>query len=558
MRIAVLLLFFLLALSAHSQQSRFSTSTECWTAEGDGTPPVFNNTGGRPGGFIQVTDQGTGGTWYFSAPTTFLGNKLPSFQRRLSFDWQTDHPNSSYDGKDVIIESGPTQMYIKVTPVPAVSWTSASVLLDTMGWKLSPGGTPVTRPQFKAILSNITKLLIRGEFSNKIDVGGLDNVVLEPFDSIGFAAGAACHDSCFSFLDYSGINATSWQWQFTAAQPVTAFQANPTPVCFPNPGTFMVILIASNACVADTLMTAVTVTAQNARYDTVTVCQNTSYTRPSGIVATAPGHYIDTLRSVQGCDSTVVHTTLQWSPAIRDSVVVTNATCYDKADGAVLFLSSGASPFTYQVAGNALMGNSLQQLLGGSYTYLVTDSFGCQQSGSFVVGRPAPLVVKVLPADTLVESGATVVLRALCSYDSVPLFWQPAAAVSCSPCDTVLVTVTDNTLLEVSATANPAGKACTARAKARVRVQPDLLLPTAFSPNGDGRNDGFHLSGKNISGVKQFSVAIYNRWGQLVFQSQDVHFNWLAENQDMGVYAYYIRYYDTAPREISGNVTVLR
>ena len=47
----------------------------------------------------------------------------------------------------------------------------------------------------------------------------------------------------------------------------------------------------------------------------------------------------------------------------------------------------------------------------------------------------------------------------------------------------------------------------------------DCILPTSFSPNGDGNNDVFWLNFGDLGGP--VSLDVYNRWGNLVFRSQD-------------------------------------
>lgn len=68
-----------------------------------------------------------------------------------------------------------------------------------------------------------------------------------------------------------------------------------------------------------------------------------------------------------------------------------------------------------------------------------------------------------------------------------------------------------------------------------------LYVPNSFTPNGDGINDYFGVSGE---GIKNFTMNIYNRWGQLVFESTNVNDSWdgvydgsLAPN---GNYVYHI------------------
>ena len=53
---------------------------------------------------------------------------------------------------------------------------------------------------------------------------------------------------------------------------------------------------------------------------------------------------------------------------------------------------------------------------------------------------------------------------------------------------------------------------------------PDIFMPNAFTPNGDGRNDVIRPV---LVGVKQFDFfRIYNRWGQLVFSTNQSGKGW--------------------------------
>lgn len=90
----------------------------------------------------------------------------------------------------------------------------------------------------------------------------------------------------------------------------------------------------------------------------------------------------------------------------------------------------------------------------------------------------------------------------------------------------------------------------------------DISFPTAFSPNGDNRNDVLMmLGGKN---AKSVSVQIWNRWGQLVFSSTDITKGWDGNYNgspaQTGVYAYFIKYVDANGDEKTskGNITLLR
>lgn len=65
---------------------------------------------------------------------------------------------------------------------------------------------------------------------------------------------------------------------------------------------------------------------------------------------------------------------------------------------------------------------------------------------------------------------------------------------------------------------------CTDSAFVQIRVfssKPEIYVPTAFTPNGDGRNDFFQLVAAGIQSIQTFRV--YNRWGQMVFDSPKTH-----------------------------------
>lgn len=56
--------------------------------------------------------------------------------------------------------------------------------------------------------------------------------------------------------------------------------------------------------------------------------------------------------------------------------------------------------------------------------------------------------------------------------------------------------------------------------------KPGLFIPEAFSPNGDGDNDIWNITGINI---KTFEARVYDRWGGLIFSTQDINSHWDAK-----------------------------
>jgi len=50
-----------------------------------------------------------------------------------------------------------------------------------------------------------------------------------------------------------------------------------------------------------------------------------------------------------------------------------------------------------------------------------------------------------------------------------------------------------------------------------------MYIPSAFTPNGDGVNDFF---GVKAEGIKTFNLQIFNRWGEVVFESENINNLW--------------------------------
>lgn len=179
------LLFALLLISntcALAQSSTFDTDTEDWGTNADGSIPVWQATGGNPGGWISATDISTGGTWHWVAPPQFLGNVCGSYGLTLSFDLKTSDSQNNNTKPDVILNGDNMDLVYNTAFDPNTFWTNYKVVLkEDAGWRInSLGGAIPTKAQFVAVLSSLAGLQIRGEFlQSAIDDGGLDNVVLE-------------------------------------------------------------------------------------------------------------------------------------------------------------------------------------------------------------------------------------------------------------------------------------------------------------------------------------------------------------------------------------------
>jgi len=123
------------------------------------------------------------------------------------------------------------------------------------------------------------------------------------------------------------------------------------------------------------------------------------------------------------------------------------------------------------------------------------------------------------------------------------------------------ITVTKPGYYTVTVTINGCGTSDT------INVANDCYMdiPNAFTPNGDGVNDYFFPRQMLTKGMTSFSMNIYNRWGQLIYQTTNIDGrgwdgNFNGQQQAEGVYVYIIdvTFQDGQTEHHQGNVTLLR
>jgi gliding motility-associated-like protein len=93
----------------------------------------------------------------------------------------------------------------------------------------------------------------------------------------------------------------------------------------------------------------------------------------------------------------------------------------------------------------------------------------------------------------------------------------------------------------------------------------EIFIPNAFSPNGDSHNDGFIPQGLNLE-LFTFDMYIFNRWGELIYHTNDLAKPWIGKDQnkgtlcEQGVYSYLIYVTDDYgdSRKFIGHVTLLQ
>lgn len=195
-----------------------------------------------------------------------------------------------------------------------------------------------------------------------------------------------------------------------------------------------------------------------------------------------------------------------------------------------------------------------------NYTVVIGDNHGCDDTLSVQIQvTPYPNLL-VSPEDTIIKYGQSVQLNAS-GADSYS--WTPVGSLNNASLQNPLALPYESTDYIVTGYPSANGN-CYRKDTIHVIVdfKDNLFVPSAFSPNGDGRNDIFKVVNLTFQKLQEFRV--FNRWGQELFATNDPRKGWdgtwSGKPQDIGVYKYLIRVSipDGTVQTYKGDVTLTR
>ena len=164
------------------------------------------------------------------------------------------------------------------------------------------------------------------------------------------------------------------------------------------------------------------------------------------------------------------------------------------------------------------------------------------------------------PDVDLVEYQSTVFAPTIGAQAGSTIEWTPDVNLSCTACPDPTANPTTDTRYTITVT-DPGGCKLSDSLLVSVR-QLGLLIPTGFSPNGDGENDVFHVLNKNLA---QLDLQVFNRWGEKVYETTDWTVGWDGTyhgmKADVGVYVWQCSYRflgEVGTKTAKGNVTLIR
>jgi gliding motility-associated-like protein len=194
----------------------------------------------------------------------------------------------------------------------------------------------------------------------------------------------------------------------------------------------------------------------------------------------------------------------------------------DNKNAISLNITGGVPPYDLTVNGIEREGNKFDNLVPGNYVFIIKDKQVCSDTFNVLVKEPDPLVIKevnITPCSCNEVSDGSI--RWVVEGGTRPYkyrvdgdMWQPDSLYPNLKAGNYRYEIED-------------AKGCSETGTASI-ISPWanclVVMPSAFSPNGDGNNDLFRP--RVYDAVTNYQLKVFNRWGNLVFQTNDPKRGW--------------------------------
>jgi gliding motility-associated-like protein len=319
------------------------------------------------------------------------------------------------------------------------------------------------------------------------------------------------------------IEAQSFAGCLTRDTIEVSFAALPPPLSVDNPGVL---------CVGDELNL-------NAQVATGTISWSgpnnfTSSDNPISIVPISEaneGSYFVT-QTVGECTSVPTEVIVVINPLPNPNIVGETSIC----EGELTTLTAGGGPFDSYSWSTAEITQSIN-VSGGTYILTATVD-GCSNNDTIAVILEEPVANFHVSPDTLIFLGTTQEFTdtslASPNFLNTGFLWNFGDGTYADG-ESVVHTYQDTGSYEVIYTVvNLNG--CIDTLIRTITVIRDIIIPNAFSPNGDGYNDFFVV--KYLEIYPNSELVIFNRWGNNIYSNANYKNDWDGENQPDGTYFY--------------------
>lgn len=363
-------------------------------------------------------------------------------------------------------------------------------------------------------------------------------------------------------------------------------------------GTYTVIVTDANGCMDTTTVTVAQPTVLSAQLSSSPVLCNGGNTGTGSVTVTGgtPGYtylwtpgnftnqnqtglsagtYTIVATDANGCTLSSILTVSQPQP-LNVGITSTNVLCNGGSNGSATATGSGGTaPYSY--AWNTTPPQNTQTATGlsaGIYIVTIVDGNSCNKLDTIVITEPPPPVDTLAITAEFCDGDSITVLHGPAGFSPYQWYYDTAAVANAN---TDSIRINPGNLIHYTLTWYFNG--CKRRTSFHIVSTPSpYFLPDSsaniFTPNGDGINDIFYPYQTKVYNqstieyyAKDFSMKIYDRWGNLVYETTDYMPQWdgkiKGNDASAGTY-YWISTYisrcspDSGPVINTGFVQLLR
>jgi gliding motility-associated-like protein len=257
------------------------------------------------------------------------------------------------------------------------------------------------------------------------------------------------------------------------------------------------------------------------------------------------------IQTLNGCDSQPA----QFNIVVNESstVSITGDTLICEGELATLTAEGDFSGVTWS---NAATTTSIE-VGPGEWTVSSNSAEGCGDTATVQVLLAEPIALFTVDPSTTVLKGNTIGLAdssfVFPSTNQVIYSWDFGDGnTALGPVQNYLYADTGSFNL-VYVVTNSEG--CIDTLTSEITVIGDIVVPNAFSPNGDGKNDLFKIG--NLEAFKNPAIWIFNRWGKLLYSSDNYQNNWDGDENPDGTY-FFVLQLMSPEKEYKGTVFLSR
>lgn len=254
-----------------------------------------------------------------------------------------------------------------------------------------------------------------------------------------------------------------------------------------------------------------------------------------------------------GCINEQIIAVGQPTPFVATSVV-TDALCFESVDGMVdVTIVGGTLPYS-SVWSDGQTTEDGVNMSAGDYSFEVTDAQGCILKEEVTVGQPTQINItyNIEEVSCIDQSDASINVNPWGGTLPYSYLWSTGSTelnAENLPPSTYTITITDDHLCQETFTFE-------------IITNPNecMIIPNAFSPNGDNYNDTWVLG--NIELYPNMTVKVFNKWGNEIYSSEGIYTPWDGTHHDnvlpSEVYYYIILLNNAENNQYTGTITIIR